>query len=126
MFFESDNHVSLKGNLAREVNPNYTQKGTAVASVTLYAPIPAVDENGAQKATPLTCVFWDKAAENLAKVTAKGSPLEVVGYLQMQVHTDKENKKYYQTVVNVSSFKVLETKKETETRRKKVKENENQ
>lgn len=119
MFFESDNHVTLQGNLATLINPNYTNSGKAVANFNLYVPIPASNKNGTQKSAPIPCKIWDKNAENLAKYTAKGSPIAVTGFLTQESFEDRKGEIQYKTVVIVSSFKLIEGKEKTEERRKK-------
>ena len=115
MFFSTDNHVTLKGNLAKEVTPNFGKDGKAALTFVLYCPTPFLDQ---EKQVPVVvyCHLYGKQAENLSQYAVKGSPIAITGFLKNDNWTDDKGKTQYRTVIQVDQFKVLENKETTAKR----------
>lgn len=120
MFIQSHNMNMKTGRLANEVIVNIDKKGNTIANFQLVVALPYQSE-GRQATTIINCKAFsfgsNKIADNLAKMTTKGSLLELIGYDETQTYL-KNNETYYQQFVHVTAFNCLETKEQTEERRK--------
>lgn len=87
----SFNKVVLIGNLTRDPELRYTQKGTAIAKVSLAINRTWTNEAG-EKKEEVTFVEVDcfgRTAENVAQFMKKGRPLLVEGRLRLEQWDDK-------------------------------------
>ena len=110
------NRVVLVGRLVRDVELKYTQSGTAITTGSI-----AVDrrksKDGKQETDFISIQIWNKAAENFANFTSKGSRLAIDGRLRTSSYQNQQGQTVYRTDVVVENFDFLDTKAETEARR---------
>lgn len=107
------NNVCLVGRLTTNPELRYTTDEKAYVRMNL-----AVDrgiskeekEAGKQSADFISCVFWNKNAENLAKFMKRGSLIAVEGKLRTSSYESEDGTKKYTTDVRVDSLKFLESK----------------
>lgn len=111
------NNVSLVGRLTTDPELRYTTDNRAYVRVNV-----AVDrgiskedkEVGKQSADFISCVFWNKTAENLAKYMKKGSQIALMGKLRTGSYETQDGTKRYTTDVRVSELTFLDTKTRNE------------
>lgn len=112
------NSVNLIGRLTKAIEVNYTQSGLAVASFSLAVNRPFKNqETGQQEADFIQCVAWREKAENLAKMTAKGSLVGITGRIQTRNYENNQGQKVFVTEIMVDNFHLVETKEQTDQRR---------
>lgn len=107
------NSVELVGRLVADPELRYTQDNRAYVRVTI-----AVDrgiskedkEAGKQSADFVSCIFWNKTAENLAKYMKKGSQIGVTGKLRTGSYETQDGTMRYTTDVRVNELVFLENK----------------
>lgn len=103
------NRVVLVGRMTRDPELRRTNTGAAVTSFTL-----AVDRGfntaDGQSADFISCVVWNKAAENTEKYCSKGSLVGVEGRIRTRNYDNAQGQKVYVTEVVCDSVQFLETK----------------
>lgn len=103
------NRVVLVGRMTRDPELRRTNSGSAVTSFTL-----AVDRgfNSAdgQTADFISCVVWNKPAENVERYCSKGSLVGVEGRLRSRSYDNAQGQKVYVTEVVCDSVQFLETR----------------
>lgn len=99
------NQINLIGRITKKPEPRYTQSNKAVCEFSL-----AVNRIGQDQADFITCVVWDKQAENLCKYQDKGSQIAVSGALRVDTF-EVEGQKKYKTYVLANNIEYLESKK---------------
>lgn len=107
------NSVELVGRLVADPELRYTQDNRAYVRVTI-----AVDrgiskedkEAGKQSADFISCIFWNKTAENLAKYMKKGSQIGITGKLRTGSYEAQDGTTRYTTDVRVNELTFLESK----------------
>lgn len=104
------NNVVLVGRLTKDVNLRSTQNGTMVGAFTLAVDRTTKDQNGNRQADFITCVVWNKMAENLATYAHKGSLIGVQGRIQTRNYDNKDGQRVYVTEVHVDNFSLLESR----------------
>ena len=104
------NRTVLVGRLTRDPELRYTQGGTAVTSFTLAVNRQFTNSQGEREADFINCVIWQKAAENFANFTHKGSLVGIDGRLQTRNYENKQGQRVYVTEVVVENFSLLESK----------------
>ena len=109
------NRVVLTGRLTRNPELKTTQSELSVASFTLAVNKQFTDANGNRGADFINCVIWRKSAENLCKLTHKGSLIGIDGRLQTRSYDNNNGQKVFVTEVVVDSFSLLESKNENQT-----------
>ena len=89
------NLLIQKGNITRDLEVEYTPKGTAVLTLGLAVNRKWRAENGEMKeeVTFTDWRAWGKQAETLAKFFSKGKPILLKGRLAQEEWTDKETQK---------------------------------
>lgn len=121
MFLQSDNQFTVRGRLVREANVNISDNGNAVSSITLAVDTP-FRINGENETAYVTYTAIDTKnndiATRLAKYTAKGSLITLIGYFDSYVKSNDEGENEYNQVNRISSFRNEESKEKTEERRK--------
>lgn len=90
----SDTHITVVGNIASDIELNFTQSGTAVANFRV-ASTPRVFNKQANQwedgeAMFLTCNVWRQMAENAANTLAKGMRVIVQGKLKARSFQTRE------------------------------------
>lgn len=111
------NNVTLTGRLTKDMELKYTTSGTAVASATVAVERSFTDGNGERGSDFINFVIWRKAAENMAKMTAKGSLIGLEGRLQTRSYDNQQGQKVFVTEVVVNNFSLLESKEVTDQRK---------
>ena len=86
------NRVLLIGNLTREPEIRYTQKGTALAEIGLAINRVTRDDDGQKRedVTFVDVVLWGRLAEVAEKYSRKGQPVFIEGRLQHDSWDDKQ------------------------------------
>ena len=104
------NNVSLVGRLCADPELKYTQSNKPYVRVTLAVNRPFADESGEKKADFISCVFWNKTAEVLAKYTKKGHRIDVTGNIRTGRYERTDGSTAYTTDVYVNQLEFLESK----------------
>ena len=104
------NRVILIGHLARDPEMRYTPNGIAVTTFTLAVNRPKTKEGMEQQPDWISCVVWQKTAENCATFLRKGSKALVEGRIQTRSFDDKEGNKRYITEVVGENVQFLSPK----------------
>ena len=112
------NRVVLVGRLTKDLELKYTQSGNAVATFNLAVNRQFTNSNREREADFVNCVIWRKSADNLANFTSKGSLVAVEGRLQTRNYENQQGQRVYVTEVVVDNFSLLESRAESEQRRK--------
>ena len=107
------NSVELVGRLVADPELRYTQDNRAYVRVTI-----AVDrgiskedkEAGKQSADFISCIFWNKTAENLAKYMKKGSQIGITGKLRTGSYEAQDGTTRYTTDVVADNVRFLSSK----------------
>ena len=105
------NRVCLVGRLARDPQCEYvnTSNGsTARTRFTVAVDRRSRDEN--RQADFISCVAWNKQAENLAKFQKKGNQVSVEGRIQVDNYTDKNGNTVWNTYVVADTVQYLDRK----------------
>ena len=107
------NRVVLVGRMTRDPELRRTGNGAAVTSFTL-----ALNRNynsaDGQQADYISCVVWNKVAENVAQYCAKGSLVGVEGRLRSRSYDNAQGQRVYVTEVVCDSVQFLETRSQRE------------
>ena len=103
------NREVLVGRMTSNSELRRTQNGSAVTSFTL-----ALNRNynsaDGQQADYISCVVWNKVAENVEKYCSKGSLVGVEGRLRSRSYDNAQGQRVYVTEVVCDSVQFLETK----------------
>ena len=103
------NRVVMVGRMTRDPELRRTGNGAAVRSFTL-----ALNRNynsaDGQQADYISCVVWNKVAENVEKYCFKGSLVGVEGRLRSRSYDNAQGQRVYVTEVVCDSVQFLETK----------------
>ena len=103
------NRVVLVGRMTRDPELRRTQNGSAVTSFTLAMNRPKRNDEE-QQADYISCVTWNKVAENVEKYCSKGSLVGVEGRLRSRTYDNAQGQRVYVTEVVCDSVQFLETK----------------
>ena len=103
------NRAILIGNLVRDVDLRYSQKGTAVANFTL-----AVNDGYGENKTVdfISVTAWGKTAENVANYCSKGSRVAVDGRIKQQNYEDKNGNRREKVYINAQQIMFLNTRQQ--------------
>lgn len=103
------NRVVLVGRMTRDPELRRTGSGAAVTTFTLALNRNFTSANG-QQADYISCVVWNKIAENVEKYCSKGSLVGVDGRLQSRSYDNAQGQKVYVVEVVCDSVQFLETR----------------
>ena len=107
------NRVVMVGRMTRDPELRRTGSGAAVTSFTL-----ALNRNynsaDGQQADYISCVVWNKVAENVAQYCSKGSLVGVEGRLRSRTYDNAQGQRVYVTEVVCDSVQFLETRAQRE------------
>lgn len=107
------NRVVMVGRMTRDPELRRTGSGAAVTSFTL-----ALNRNynsaDGQQADYISCVVWNKVAENVAQYCSKGSLVGVEGRLRSRTYDNAQGQRIYVTEVVCDSVQFLETRAQRE------------
>ena len=107
------NRVVMVGRMTRDPELRRTGSGAAGTSFTL-----ALNRNynsaDGQQADYISCVVWNKVAENVAQYCSKGSLVGVEGRLRSRTYDNAQGQRVYVTEVVCDSVQFLETRAQRE------------
>lgn len=107
------NRVVMVGRMTRDPELRRTGSGAAVTSFTL-----ALNRNynsaDGQQADYISCVVWNKVAENVVQYCSKGSLVGVEGRLRSRTYDNAQGQRVYVTEVVCDSVQFLETRAQRE------------
>ena len=107
------NRVVMVGRMTSDPELRRTGNGAAVTSFTL-----ALNRNynsaDGQQADYISCVVWNKVAENVAQYCSKGSLVGVEGRLRSRTYDNAQGQRVYVTEVVCDSVQFLETRAQRE------------
>ena len=107
------NRVVLVGRMTRDPELRRTGNGSAVASFTLAINRPKRNDEE-QQADYISCVVWNKIAENVERYCSKGSLVGVEGRLRSRTYDNAQGQRVYVTEVVCDSVQFLETRAQRE------------
>ena len=99
------NRVVMVGRMTRDPELRRTGNGAAVTSFTL-----AINRPKRNDEDYISCVVWNKNAENVDKYCSKGSLVGVEGRLRSRSYDNAQGQRVYVTEVVCDSVQFLETK----------------
>lgn len=95
------NHVTLIGRITR----NLELRTTSTGKYYVFFSVAVDDANN--KTNFISCVAWNRVAENMAKYVGKGSLIAVAGH----INTRKDNRDQYITEVSAHTVSFLDTRR---------------
>lgn len=108
------NNVTLVGRLTKNIEVKHTNNEKTYANFTIAVNRQYTNQSGEREADFVSCVIWNKAAENLAKFTGKGSLIGIEGRIQTRSYDNSQQQRVYVTEVIAGSFSLLESKPKKE------------
>lgn len=103
------NQINLVGRITRDLELRTTTNQKSVCEFTI-----AVNRVGSEVADFITCVVWEKQAENLVKYQGKGSLIAVSGSLRVDKYKTEKDENRYKTYVLANNIMYLSTKSSEE------------
>lgn len=103
------NRVVLIGRLTKEPELRKTNNGNSVIRFTL-AVNRRYKKDNEQEADFVTCIAWNKIAENMATYLGKGSLVGVDGRIQTGSYDDKNGNRVYKTEIVAENVEFLESR----------------
>lgn len=107
------NVCTLTGNLTKDIELNYTPKGTACVKFTIAVRRKFKNQNGEYDTDFLPCVAWDKQAEFLANYAGKGDKIELRGSIETRKY-EKNGNTVYVTEIRAEEVGILNSVKRDE------------
>ncbi|MBQ4031235.1 MAG: single-stranded DNA-binding protein [Bacilli bacterium] len=104
------NKVILTGRLTKELVLEHTKQGTPLCQFTIATNRPVI-RDGKRETDFITCIIWNKLAENLVKYQRKGNLLGIQGELRVDTY-ESDGKRKYKSYVLVEEVEYLESKKD--------------
>lgn len=104
------NKTFLIGRISSDLTLRYTPNGKAVCEFNL-----AVNRIGSEGTDFLTCVVWNKFAENLVNYQNKGSLIAVEGSNRVDKYQNEKGENRYKNYILVSNIQFLENKKKEQS-----------
>lgn len=104
------NQVVLIGRLVRDVELRKTASGKSTVTFSLAVNRMKAGESG-RDVDFITCVAWNKTAENMGKYLKKGSLIGVEGRIQSRTYKNKQGSTVSVNEVLVNQIHFLETKR---------------
>ena len=95
------NKVCLIGRITKDLELRHTKNNKQVCEFTL-----ATNRIGNKDADFITCIVWDKQAQNLTEYQGKGSLIGVSGEIRTETY-EISGKKFYKTYVLVNNVEFL-------------------
>ncbi|WEK82694.1 MAG: single-stranded DNA-binding protein [Candidatus Phytoplasma pruni] len=106
------NKVILVGRITKDPEIYFVNGNIPLVRFILAVNRNFINKNENSEADFISCVVWNKQAENLAKYVVKGSLIGVEGRIKVNaINKDKEEKKFI-TQVECQSIQYLDFKKE--------------
>ena len=104
------NRAMLTGRLTKEPVLEHTKQGTPLCQFTLATNRPVI-RDGKRETDFITCIIWNKLAENLVKFQRKGNLLGIQGELRVDTY-EADGKRKYKSYVLVEEVEFLEPRKD--------------
>lgn len=104
------NRVLLTGRLTKDPVLEATKNGTSICQFTIATNRP-VFRDGKRETDFITCIIWNKSAENLAHYQRKGNLLGITGELRVDTY-EVNGERRYKSYVLVEEVEYLESKKD--------------
>ena len=111
------NNVNLVGRLTSDPELRYTNDNRAYVrtNIAVDRKISKEDKEAWKTSADfISCVFWNKSAENLAKYMKKGSQIAITGKLRTGSYDAEDGTKRYTTDVRVDELTFLDSKPKSE------------
>ena len=109
------NQIMLIGRITNELEPKYTQQGTAVVKFGIAVDRDRKNAQGEKETDFINCVVFGKAAEFLTNYAGKGKLIAVSGRLRTGSYTTQDGKKVYTTDVVAEKVQILQWDKQPTT-----------
>lgn len=103
------NRAMLTGRLTKDPVLEHTKQGTPLCQFTLATNRPVI-RDGKREVDFITCIIWNKLAENLVKFQRKGNLLGIQGELRVDTY-EADGKRRYKSYVLVDEVEYLDSKK---------------
>lgn len=103
------NRYVAVGRLTKDPELRRTASGKAVTTFTL-AINRAYQSNDGQQADYISCVTWNKVAENVAQYCSKGSLVGIEGRLRSRSYDNSQGQRVYVTEVICDSVQFIDTR----------------
>ena len=108
------NRIFLIGNLGRDPEMNYTEKGTAITKFSLAVTrVQRNKESGDKETDWFNIVAWEKLAETCNNYLHKGSKVFIEGRIQSHKYTDKSGVEHTGWDVIANDMRMLDPKQGT-------------
>jgi len=104
------NRVLLTGRLTKDPVLEATKNGTSICQFTIATNRPVI-RDGKRETDFITCIIWNKQAENLVKYQRKGNLLGIQGELRVDTY-ESDGKRKYKSYVLIEEVEYLESKKD--------------
>lgn len=104
------NRAMLTGRITKDLVLEHTKQGTPLCQFTLATNRPVI-RDGKRETDFITCIIWNKLAENLVKYQRKGNLLGIQGELRVDTY-ESDGKRKYKSYVLVEEVEYLESKKD--------------
>ena len=105
------NRVCLVGRLARDPQCEYVNSSNgSIARTRFTIAVDRRSRDDNRQADFISCVAWNKRAENLAKFQKKGNQISVEGRIQVDNYTDKNGNTVWNTYVVADTVQYLDRK----------------
>lgn len=99
------NNCIFTGRLTKDPEIKTTQSGKKYINFTIAVDRKVKDSNGQRQADFIPCIAWNKTAEIIAQYFVKGSPIGVIGSLQVRAYDKDGEKRFaYEILVNEIDF----------------------
>ena len=104
------NKVELYGRITKDNKVEETTDGVKYVKFNVAVQRRFKNKEGEKDADFISCIAWEKTAENLEKLTEKGNRVAIVGHLQSRSY-EAEGKTKYALEVIVDELFVIDYKK---------------
>ena len=104
------NKVWLTGRITKDLELRHTNSGTPTCQFVIATNRPVM-RDGERQVDFITCVIWNKAAENLVKYQRKGNLIGVYGEFRNESY-EVNGEKRYKSYILVNEVEYLESRKE--------------
>lgn len=104
------NKVVITGRITKDIELRQTKNGTSTCQFVIATNRPIV-RDGKKETDFITCIAWNKQAENLAKYQRKGNLIAICGELRVDSY-EIEGEKKYKSYVLANDIEYLEAKKD--------------
>ena len=108
------NKVELYGRLTRDPKVETTTEGLKYVKFNIAVQRRFKNKEGDRDADFISCIAWEKTAENLAKLTHKGDRVATVGHLQSRQYEGQDGTPKYALEIIVDELFIIDYKKTEE------------